>query len=217
MKRVFIAQARTHEFDICLVSQSGVGHIKNENDNAFNKVLLRCNDLLCEFLARFVNAQGLSLVIAPRTREQWADEQIEHNYFKKYFGKDVNIAQRTDLMSTYKIMRRSRVVISLLSTCGWEALLWKQKTMHCPFYLSVVFGEYAPGKCTSNQDMWHWWLEEPIYEKFESMLLELLTMTEDQYWKIAERQANYGMNFGDRLTTHIIGDAIAAAVAGRAV
>jgi hypothetical protein len=203
------------EFDICLISQSGVGHIKNEGGNEFIKVLMNCNDLLCEFLKRFTDKHGLSLVVAPRTREQWADEQIEHAYFRKWFGADVNIAQRSDLMSTYRIMRRSRVAISLCSTCGWEALLWKQKTMHCPFHISKVFGEYAPGKCTSNQDMWRWWLEEPNYEKFEDMLLELINMTEDQYWTVAERQARYGMNYGDNPATRIIGDAIAAAVAGR--
>jgi hypothetical protein len=204
-----------HEYDICLVSQAAVGHITNANGTEFNKLLMKCNDLLSEFLVRFIEERGLRLVVAPRTREQWADERIEHEYFRSWFGPDVHIAQREDLMSTYRVMRRSRVVISLCSTCGWEALLWKQKTMHCPFHLSEVFGEYAPGKCTSNQDMWHWWLENPKYEEFEQMLLGLLNMTEDQYWTLAERQAYYGMNYGDRLATHIIGDAIAAAVGGR--
>ena len=198
------------EFDICLISQSGVGHVTI--DNPFNQALMKCNDLLCEFLVKFINTHGLRLVIAPRTREKGRDVEIEYNYFRKWFGGDVIIPHREDLMSTYRVMRRSRINISLCSTCGWEALLWKQKAMFCPFYLSEIFGEYAPGKLNSNQEMWEWWLEEANYEKFEIMLLELFNLTEDQYWDRAQHKAEYAMNYGASLATHILGEDIKSVI-----
>jgi hypothetical protein len=178
-------------YDICLASQSGPGHVIS--DDPFTHILMECNDLLCEYLARFVKTHRLNLIIAPRTLEDDTKVEIEYNYFRKWFGNNVQIAHRKDIFSTYRVMRRSQLTISLCSTSGWEALAWKRKAMFCPFYLSKIFGEYAPGKFENNQEMWKWWLEEPDYEKFEAMLLDLINLSDNEYWLQAQSKAAYNV------------------------
>lgn len=198
------------DYDICLASSAGTSHLTN--DSPFLRIQMECNDLLCHYLARFVKESNLRLVIAPRTKEIGANLEIEYDYFRKWFGNDVRIVPRESLFSTYRLIRRSRVAISQSSTSLWEALLWKQKVMFCPFHLSDIFRHSIPPKFASNQEMWKWWLDEPDYEKFKALLLDLLSLSDEQYWLQARGTAEYVVSYGSEHSYQRIGDEIRSAV-----
>lgn len=195
------------DYDICLSSTTTPGLLLKQNDKLYYGIMMKCNDLLCDHLARFVKAHGLNLAIALRTQGE-----TEFNYFRKWFGNDVQIAHREDIFSTYRVMRRSHLSISLGSTSGWEALAWKKKVMFTPFFDAKFFGYYAPGKLENNQEMWKWWLEDTGYEKFEAMLLDLLNMPDEEYWLQAHGMAEYGVAHWGVPAYRAIGDALKLAV-----
>ena len=178
------------KYKICLCSQAVPARIAK--GGALGERRLRAYELLDEFLVRFCDEHQVSAVIAPRKKpgdEDWAEER---NFHLKTIGAStmVRVAEEEGRDATYALMNESEVVLSLYSTTGFEAIKWGKKVMFCPFYHDDVFKASSP-RFAKDSDCWPWWLAEPDYEAFASMLKRLIDTSEEDYQSQTRKAASY--------------------------
>ncbi|MCF8176897.1 MAG: hypothetical protein K9J74_00155 [Sulfuritalea sp.] len=189
----------TEEFDVCYCSQVCHDYVVSNSDG--NRILMNCNDLLTEYLRRYNDTHGLSIVVA--MREGVSGEKTEAEYFRTRFGdtKGFSLIPRGDYLSTYGLMSRSRVVLSLTSTTGVDAISWGKKSMYIPFYLSSIY-RMSSNRYASDEDMWKWTVSGVSYEEFEKKLDALLAIPQEQYIAEVSNSARALSNYGAELPAH---------------
>ena len=183
------------KYRICLCSQAVPARIAK--GGALGERRLRAYELLDQFLVRFCDEHQVSAVIAPRKKPGDEDWQEERNFHLATIGSStmVQVAEQQGRDATYELMNESEVVLSLYSTTGFEAIKWGKKVMFCPFYHDDVFKASSP-RFVKDSDCWPWWLAEPDYDAFNSMLKRLLDAPDVAYLEKTREAASYLSGYG---------------------
>tara|TARA_Y100001970_G_scaffold2704_1_gene3177 strand:+ start:29092 stop:30165 length:1074 start_codon:yes stop_codon:yes gene_type:complete len=178
------------EFDICLVScWKEINFIDNENKTSLNKYVSKINDIIDNYLLRFLKDNSLNVIIALNGDESGKD----FNYYTNLFGKKAHLLPRTDF-SSYEAIHMSKVVISTFSTLVVEAFGIGKK---------IMFIDYSKRKLYSSYDYGDWFLYEEGYRAFNKKLNRIIHM-DNKEWKIkTNKYGSYLMKYDKDFPTYL--------------
>ncbi len=141
---------------------------------------------LIKFSIKFSKRHKLKIKIAARSRSN--NFKKEREFYKKNLSKIEyefllkNIFFRSDNHKTYKIMRKSKIVIGTMSTMLRENLSLNGKTFACNFTKTNIFDFPIDGLCFSK-DM--------NYKNFEKQLLKIYKIPLNKYFNNLSNTKDY--------------------------
>lgn len=185
------------EFDICYSSQVSGDFINSPTD--FCRTLMRSNELIVEYLRQYNMGRGLRIAIAMRS----VNYAVEEQFFRTRLGAEKGFfyGSRKNDFSSYSLMARSRVVVGLNSTMGFDAIGWGKKALFAPFHLQSVY-RMSSQRYKSDADMWKWFVSGFTYEEFETKLDQLLAISQEQYIQEMQGRAHALSSYGRKLPAH---------------
>lgn len=189
------------KFDICYSSQASSSYIVCRDD--FDRVLMKSNELLTEYLLRFNETRKLQIAVAMRTEGDDSEKIVEAEYFRSRFkeSEGFHLYPKSNYLSSYGIVASSRVILGLNSSIGFEATKWGKKVLFAPFYLRDIY-RISSRRYMSDEDMWKWWIVGFSYEEFEVKLDRLLSYSQEKYVKEMAARAHAISNFGAPVPAH---------------
>lgn len=181
-----------NRFDLCLI-----GEIPHDQVNKkFN--VSEAGGKLANFTYRFAKKYKLKFVIAgKRTKLSLKNKikyknivktcpfELELKTYKKHINGPFKLIPRSKF-STYKIANSSKVVIGLGSTVLRELLATGKKILVCNFTNSSIGDFPIKGIC---------FLKKCSFSIFEERLLNIIRLTNKEYFKKLDKHKNYIMNY----------------------
>lgn len=173
------------EHDVCLVSEWDAAIMEQGLYPHIRRGVERLN----EHLARYVSERPLRLSVAGRSR----DERERRAYEELFGGKAVFVPNDPAAYSSYALMDRSDVVVSLYSTAAFEAFGWGRKTLFCNLSGDPTLSCPVPGP---------WSLTEGGYEEFRARLDALLARGRRDFREESAEAARYLMAYDPARPAH---------------
>ena len=187
---------RKYDYDICLVSEASPGYDKRYPglEDAIGRI--------AQYAIRYCKENNLKLVIAGK-RDFFApfysgyqNNEIESAWYEKYTGNSVKITPRVrDEFTTYNLVNRSRLALSIMSTSLREGAGRGNKVLFCNFSNHKVFNFPVEGIMS---------LTEGDYNSFSSRVTDILNYSKDEYNSKTNNTNKYVMNNSDKLPTDVV-------------
>ena len=127
-----------------------------------------------------------------------AGYKIEMEFHKKYLKEDFEFAEKHILYrdaknySSYQAMFNSKVTVSAHSTILREKMCLGGKVLSCNFTNSNMYDFPINGIC---------FLKKCTFEEFESRLLEILKISNEDYFSKINNKSSYVMAFNKNIST----------------
>lgn len=190
-------------FDLCLISQ-----IKPQHYQTYPRTM-QSLALLAQHLKRFCESHGTTLCIAARRHPDLNARLFE--WEKSWFHEQIGtwaevIPNAPGEFTSYALVDRSRVSLAQHTTLLYEGFGRGNRVMSCNFtgdaqYDFPVEGPWKFNKCD--------------YESFETHLLQLLSMRDDEYSRLIGERQRYFIGYDATVPTHqFLQELIAEAVQG---
>lgn len=202
-------------YDICFVSQVNSITIRDNRENLrgdqhISKMLMEQTDVIIKHFNRYAIENNLTCAI--QFRSSSLDEADERDYYLSKIDKDANITllSRNDISSAYIAAAKSRIMVSLFSSIGYEAISWGKRAMFCHLDFKNVY-KISSAKFETDAAMWEWLVEHPDYKCFSEKLDDLRNISDDEYVSRISEVAQYLVNFepkGRMGAHHVIRDKI---------
>jgi len=176
----------TNDYDICYISQYSPEIFKYGYSPHYKDALIKIQNLL----AAFIEKNHVRLCIACRSRDQ-----EEFDYFNNLFGKrsDIILRNLDNPFSTYSLMDRSDITITMNSSAALEAFGWGKKVFFCNFAHEEIGDFYMGGICSIQRN-------DPI--EFENKLKYLLSMDQDEFELSTETDRKYLISYNFQTPAH---------------
>lgn len=162
-------RTRTRRFDLCLVSQ-----VRPRLETTFPDQYESC-DLLTRHLRTFCEKHGKSICVALRKHPDIAPEQYhwEREWFQSRLGERAIVFPNVPgEYTTYELVDDSGVSLALHTTVLREGFGRGSRILACNFTGNSTYDFPVDGP---------WSLTDREYESFETRLLWLLDMSQDEY------------------------------------
>ena len=163
--------------DICVVSQWRIGMFAEPMP--FPR-FSAAQDCFHGFAARYARERGVSLVIAGTTHPE-----LENAYLHRFYSKDTPIYRRADGVDVYQAMQSARLVLTVNSTAAREAMGSGQRSLSCDYPSEEQAFHGAPERFMPLFQI------EPTYEAFCSRVDAMLSMTDEEWSKLAMETADF--------------------------
>tara|TARA_Y100000816_G_C26106636_1_gene588310 strand:+ start:71 stop:1348 length:1278 start_codon:yes stop_codon:yes gene_type:complete len=190
-------------YDITYISQIMGNYLAGDSKDNFEKFI---NDEAMEILnilSKYVITKNLSCLILLRNfdNEKNLEKKLILSYFENY--NRIFFKSRHDVLSSYKNILDTKVVISSHSQLTDEAMILDKKSFFIPLKTSKLY-KYHPSKYNSFEDMWEWTLEENDYVKFSNKMDDLLSKDQKKYLEETKKKSNYIINLKSDLQSIIL-------------
>jgi surface carbohydrate biosynthesis protein len=191
------------DYDICLVSEPSPGWDQIEFPGFEDAI-----GTIAKYAVQFSQKYNKKLCIAGKRDPETTARDAELKWYEKYIGKNIDIIPRVrEEYTTYKLIDRSAVSISFVSTALQEGLGRGNRVLFC---------NYTGYKHWSFPVNGIWLLEESSYDSFEKQLLILLGMTDEQFRQQSAMAAKYVLNYNEEIPTDVyLGKIITGAVSDK--
>lgn len=194
-----ITDTNKNHYEICFISQVDSETVRTNSgavrDSRHVRIMLKeQTDVVIKHLNRYAIENDLTCAI--QFRSPLFDEADERDYYLSMFDKEakVTLLSRDDYFSSYTAVVNSRIILSLYSSLGYEAISWGKKAMFCPLGFKDVY-KISSARFETDAAMWEWLVEEPDYECFSEKLGNLRTISDDEYISRISSIAKYLVNF----------------------
>ena len=135
--------------------------------------------LILNFLILYARDKGFSISVAGCSQ----DWQREYDYYSAIIGSDFYFNKKTDYWSSYRFLSKSKVLVSIDSALGYEALAIGHRIAMFPIRANLLNEEsYKFGWPTKMPDRGPFWTNEPDEAHFKE-ILDYLFYVEDEEWK----------------------------------
>jgi len=173
-------------YDIALVSQHKVSVLSSPEGEYLKSI--------DKLLSRYIREnKKIRFCILCRYKTSSHEGKIEHSYFRKVYGDEVNLITRdVSQFSTYSGMKESKLIISMYSTSAFEAMLWGKKILFCDF---------SPHNIYANLKKGIWLMNQNNYKIFSSNIDKILHMPHRDYKKITSQYFNFLMYKNEKQDT----------------
>lgn len=184
------------DFDICLISQYEPSIMNQDGMPDIRMGITK----LHEFVRKYALDNSIRLCIALRS-----NRECEKKYFEAFFGSEVSIPDYgLRAMSSYRLIDRSRVTITLDSTAGREAFGACHK---------VLFANYSKNKSRSFFADGPWFDSSGTFEGFSAKIDALIGMPFIDYEIMTRTIRRQVMDFKFDAPAHkVVREAIEAAL-----
>jgi len=189
------------DVDICFVSTikgpEWWGEVINQRREGYEK--------LTQYLRRFASRHRVSLHVAMTIdRDQNKENEVDHErrWFLERLGPAVSFTEPRlmfgtavsldapnrepshvkERYSTYYLCDRSKVTLGMTSSVLWESFGRANRTLAVNLTDNEIYDFPIPGI---------WSMRQPSYEEFESRLLELLHMSDDEWIRVSGESSKY--------------------------
>lgn len=190
-------------YDLCMVSQ-----IKPQHYRVYPKTMASL-ETLARHLRTFCERHGTTLCVAARRHPDRNKSlfQWETEWFRERLGDLPEIIpNRLEEYTSYSVIDSSCVSLAMHTTLLWEGFGRRNRVLSCNFSGDPLYDFPIPGP---------WALSDPDYEVFESRLLFLLEMTDQEYDMACGNWPQYLISYDEKRPTHIVlEELIADAVQG---
>jgi surface carbohydrate biosynthesis protein len=197
------AQPSAKHFDLCLVSQ-----IKPRHYRVYPKTMASL-DMLARHLRVFCERYGKTLCVAARRHPDRNEAlfQWETEWFRERLGDLPQIIPNAlEEYTSYSVIDSSRVSLAMHTTLLWEGFGRRNRILSCNYTGDPLYDFPVPGP---------WALSDPAYGVFESRLLFLLEMTDQEYDMACGDWPQYLIGYDEKRPTHaVLEELIADAVRG---
>lgn len=178
------------KYDVCLVSQIKPQHYK------YYPKTMKSLELLAGYLKRFCDIHNKSLCIA--ARRQLGDSKglfdWEAKWYRQYLGDSVNIIPNDNsIFNSYTLVDESHVSVALHTTMLHEGFGRYCRILACNFTNDDRYDFPVAGI---------WRLSDRSYEAFECALLRLLSISDEDYSKLAGTLPEYLIGYDQEYPTH---------------
>ena len=175
-------------YDICLVSEHALDKDLFPSNGDFELIPNYSDHVgkIAEFSYRLSKENNLSIIFSGNTEPNTKYKDIEINFYKKFL-KDYNFKidqGYADNYPTYINLMRSKIVIGGYSTVMREALGFGKKILSCNFTGNPSINFPIKGVCLFMKDS---------YEDFKNTVLQIISMNNDDYFKLLETDKNFAM------------------------
>jgi len=190
-RKTLSTQTSTRPYDLCLVSQIDPMQIHEFPELEFSySVLAKHLVLFCE-----KNKKTLCVAIRYDPTTDPSDFEAEVGWYRRHTGNSADIIPNNrKAFTTYQLIDSSSVSLALCSTTLVEGLGRGNRCLYCNFSAHDCYDFFVEGL---------WFLKDPRYEVFEERLLELLTMTDQQFADVFAPVSKYLMNYEENMPTHV--------------
>jgi surface carbohydrate biosynthesis protein len=172
------------KFDICLISEPSPG--LNKIFPCFEESVAR----IAEYTIKFCKIHKKKIAFAGKRVGVWGHEEI--NFYKRYIKEDFKIIPRNkNYFSSYQLMYNSELTVGMMSTMLRENLGRKKKILSCNFTNNAIWDFPISGIC---------FLKDCEYKNFESRVLEILEISNDEYFLKIDKSPNYVMHYSKDLS-----------------
>ena len=178
------------EFDICLVSQVRPGLMKQHTERMTSSILL------AQFIKRFCLKHKKTLCVAMRMHPEKNLDlyKWEVEWYEKHIGAiATKFSNIPNSFNTYKLTDKSLVSVGMHSTSMREAFGRKNRILSCNFSDNPIYDFPVSG---------FWMLCTADYSKFESSMLYLLRLSDDDYNNFSSNARNYLTGYSSIMPTH---------------
>ncbi len=184
------------KYDILLVSQ-----MQRFHDNLFGKVKKASTNLMISFIN---NLDKKKIAILCRGFKNSDDAKYEIDYFKKKINHKVDFLTRDkkDFIFSYKCVMQSKILITVNSTLGWEALVFDVKPIFA-YGGFIKYYKWSP-KNQNEKKIWKWNLFKKNLKKKDRLIYSsLLRLNWKNYKKKNQKYLNYLMPMKNSIKSHI--------------
>ena len=166
------------EYDICIISSDGRRDPKIIKEKGIQEIAHN-NRRIDQLLKKYIKDHKLSLVIALST-----NNINEKEYFNNLFGHEVSLMPRTNELSTYHTVNKSKLSISFMSTMILETIALGSKAISIHFDNSDIYFDYPKEIKYLYKD----------YNSFCKYMNRLLSMSQEEYIEKIEITKELVMN-----------------------
>ena len=150
-------------------------------------------------LARYCKKNSASVCVALRTN---GSVEADSKYYYPIYGDKINLMKYDHFYSSYELVCESEVIVTSLSSIGFEALGYGAKVLfadfeHIPDYNSI---ECAVRRFSEFEEICY--VDKDDYALFEFKLNRLRAMPNEEYLKIINDVAKYYNNFDPNNPPH---------------
>jgi len=185
-----------YKSDICLISTTATGADKKFGDNSIESGIGNVS----KYTVKFCKKHNKKLIFAIKRdmNINSAGYKIEMEFHKKYLKEDFEFAEKHILYrdaknySSYQAMFNSKVTVSAHSTILREKMCLGGKVLSCNFTNSNMYDFPINGIC---------FLKKCTFEEFESRLLEILKISNEDYFSKINNKSSYVMAFNKNIST----------------
>tara|TARA_Y100000590_G_scaffold332087_1_gene377541 strand:- start:3479 stop:4675 length:1197 start_codon:yes stop_codon:yes gene_type:complete len=190
-------EIKKFKYDICLISESA-----HRRDKLFDEEIIEKNIAAIEkFTIKFCMDHNLKLIFAWRYNKKYQTKfyEREFNYYKKHLSKnelnylmDNSLEKIKDGFTSYLAILQSKVVVGNRSTLLREKLAVGGKVLSfC--YTSTNIWDFPVEGISS--------IKNCNYQEFEKRLLNICSMSEDDYFSKLEKNKNYTVEYDEKVST----------------
>jgi len=185
-----------YKSDICLISTTATGADKIFGDNSIESGIGNVSKYTVKFCKK--NNKKLILALKRDSKINPMGHKTEMDFLKKHLNEDFEFAKKHILYrdakdySSYQAMFNSKVTVSAHSTIVREKMCLGGKVLSCNFTNSSMYDFPINGIC---------FLKKCTFEEFESRLLEILRISNEDYFSKINNKSSYVMAFNKNIST----------------
>ena len=183
LKSKYFNKEKNNLYDIALLSEACPGWSKifsNYEENVGRVAL---------FTLRLAKKNNLKVIFVGKRKKDSELHKIEKLFYKKYLDNEFFIEPKNEeIFSNYANTYNSKIIIGTGSTLLRENLGAGKKILCCNFSGDSRHDFPIDGICN---------LKESNYEIFEKRVLQILSLTDKEYFKRLSKNKNYVMKFDE--------------------
>jgi len=181
--------------DICLISEY------NDPKLSENIIVTRGVVELLKYTFKFCIRNNMKLIIPLKRDKKYTPKfhEIEYAFYKKNLGKEEFdffqknfLEKKTDDFSSYRAVLNSKVTVGLCSTLLKDKLASGGKILACNLTKQNMFDFPINGICS---------LQSCSYEEFEKRLIEIYSISKENFFSKIDKKPDYVMKFNKNNST----------------
>lgn len=184
LKSKYFSKNKNNLYDIALVSEPSPGWSKifpNFEENIGRLAL---------FTLRLAKKYNFKVIFVGKRKKNTELFRLEKLFYRKYLGSEFFIEPKNEeIFSNYANTYNSKIIIGTVSTLLRENLGAGKKILSCNFSGDSKHDFPIDGMCN---------LRESNYEIFEKRVLQILRVTEKEYFDSLSKNKNYVMKFDEK-------------------
>tara|TARA_B100000029_G_scaffold32317_1_gene30893 strand:- start:5152 stop:6366 length:1215 start_codon:yes stop_codon:yes gene_type:complete len=185
------------DYDVCLLSEASRNYDKIFGETYTEKGAADLAKYTIKFCIKnekkFIFAQKRDQVLAPEANKK------ELNFYKKYLSDEEynyliknSWVKKNNMNASYIAMLRSKMSVGYVSTMLRENLALGGKSLNCNLTKTDLWEFPIKGICN---------IENCSFEEFEERMLQILSMSKDEYFSKVEKDKCYAVEFDEKNST----------------
>ena len=177
------------KYDILFISQVVEQNFMDSKKYKFDKIFFDQTKIVLGFLSKYALKKKLSVAYLCRLKTIFTNEEI--NFAKDILsnGCDYKIIENKN-NPLWETIYSSKIITTVDSTCGYDSIAVKKKTMLFPLFFSDKF-IFATNPDRKLEKIWKWTVTDNDYRKFEALMDELFFLDQEKYEDQIKQSVNY--------------------------